>query len=96
MRLHPGLYVRFWLIIEYGDFTKVAKRLNYSVTGLTKILNGQRPITAQLAMKLDSEFHHYSAEMLLKAQVDYELDSLQRKILANLPNNSQRRAVCHG
>ena len=68
---HPGLVLREW-IPESMSITTAAKELKVSRVTLSKILNGNSNISADMALRL-SLWLGTSAEFWLSMQVKYDL-----------------------
>jgi addiction module HigA family antidote len=71
---HPGEILKE-LIIEPLDLTiiGVAQHLNVNCKTLSKILNGQKAITPEMALRLEIAFHKPSADHWLRLQNAYDL-----------------------
>ena len=70
--IHPGEILREELeVLEYSA-NEFAKQLHVPTNRITSILNGQRSITAETALRL-SKFFGTTPEMWLNLQTAYDL-----------------------
>ena len=74
---HPGKVLREW-IPESISVTSAAKALKISRVSLSKILNGNSNISAEMAIRL-SQWLGTSSEVWLSMQVKYDLWQAQQK-----------------
>lgn len=74
---HPGKVLREW-IPESVSVTSAAKALKISRVSLSKILNGNSNISAEMAIRL-SQWLGTSSEVWLSMQVKYDLWQAQQK-----------------
>ena len=74
---HPGKVLREW-IPESVSVTSAAKALKISRVSLSKILNGNSNISADMAIRL-SQWLGTSSEVWLSMQVKYDLWQAQQK-----------------
>lgn len=74
---HPGKVLREW-IPESVSVTSAAKALKISRVSLSKILNGNSNISAEMAIRL-SQWLGTSSELWLSMQVKYDLWQAQQK-----------------
>lgn len=74
---HPGLILREW-IPETMSITEAAKALKISRVTLSKILNANSNISADMAIRL-SQWLGTSADLWLEMQVKYDLWQAKQK-----------------
>ena len=74
---HPGKVFREW-IPESVSVTSAAKALKISRVSLSKILNGNSNISAEMAIRL-SQWLGTSSDVWLSMQVKYDLWQAQQK-----------------
>ena len=74
---HPGLVLREW-IPETMGITDAAKALKISHVTLSKILNANSNISADMAIRL-SQWLGTSADLWLEMQVKYDLWQAKQK-----------------
>ncbi|MEY4211718.1 MAG: hypothetical protein RLZ92_2099 [Pseudomonadota bacterium] len=74
---HPGLVLREW-IPETMSITEAAKALKISCVTLSKILNANSNISADMAIRL-SQWLGTSADLWLEMQVKYDLWQAKQK-----------------
>lgn len=74
---HPGQVLREW-IPESMSVTSAAKALKISRVSLSKILNGNSNISAEMAIRL-SQWLGTSSDVWLSMQVKYDLWQAQQK-----------------
>ncbi len=74
---HPGLVLREW-IPETMSITEAAKALKISRVTLSKILNANSNISADMAIRL-SQWLGTSADLWLEMQVKYDLWQAKQK-----------------
>ena len=74
---HPGKVLREW-IPESVSVTSAAKALKISRVSLSKILNGNSNISAEMAIRL-SQWLGTSSDVWLGMQVKYDLWQAQQK-----------------
>ena len=74
---HPGKVLREW-IPESVSVTSAAKALKISRVSLSKILNGNSNISAEMAIRL-SQWLGTSSDVWLSMQVKYDLWQAQQK-----------------
>lgn len=74
---HPGQVLREW-IPENMSVTSAAKALKISRVSLSKILNGNTNISAEMAIRL-SQWLGTSSELWLSMQVKYDLWQAEQK-----------------
>lgn len=74
--VHPGEYLRE--LLDDMDLTayRLAKHIGVSAMRLSLVLRGQRPISADLALRLERAFGQ-SAVYWLNLQARYDLDVAQ-------------------
>ena len=81
---HPGTALRLDYLPDLGITEyRFAKLLGISQTHLRQVLNGQRSITARLALRLGRLFNQ-SPEMWLGLQANYDLLKARREAGASL------------
>ena len=76
--LHPGTYLAEELAAQGMSATKLAHQLDVPPNRITAILNGQRAITGDTALRL-AHFFGTSPEFWLNLQSDYELRVARQK-----------------
>lgn len=76
--IHPGEILKEELIELHLSANKFAEKLHVPTNRITEILNGQRAITADTALRL-SAFFGTTAEFWLKLQNAYDLKIIQIK-----------------
>lgn len=74
---HPGKVLREW-IPESMSVTSAAKALKISRVSLSKILNGNSNISAEMSIRL-SQWLGTSSDVWLSMQVKYDLWQAQQK-----------------
>lgn len=77
--IHPGEILKDELIELQLSANKFAEKLHVPTNRITEILNGERSITADTALRL-SAFFGTTAEFWLKLQNAYDLKSTEKKI----------------
>lgn len=74
--VHPGAYLRE-LLDETGITAyRLAKHIGVSAMRLSHVLRGQRPLSADLALRLERAFGQ-SAQYWMNLQARYDLDVAQ-------------------
>src|SRR5712692_5395390 len=87
MAIHPGEHLAEELKELHLSAAELARRLNVPTNRITGILNGQRAITGDTALRL-AHFFGTSAEFWLNLQSLYQLRLAQKKAgksIASLP-----------
>src|SRR5438046_2486774 len=90
--IHPGEHLAEELDTLQMSATLLARRLKVPTNRVTEILNGQRAITGDTALRL-AHFFGTSAEFWLNLQTLYELRVAEQKTgksIKNLPTLKQR------
>jgi len=77
--IHPGEHLALELQELGMSASELARKLNVPVNRITGILNGQRAITGDTALRL-AHFFGTSAEFWLNLQSLYELRMAKRKV----------------
>jgi len=95
--IHPGEHLAEELTALGMSAAELARRLNAPTNRVTQILNGQRAVTADTALRL-GHFFGTSADMWLNLQKLYELRLAEQKAgaeIAALPvlDRSERTAL---
>jgi addiction module HigA family antidote len=85
--VHPGVYLRE-LMGDYGlTAAKLARHIGVAPMRISFVLNGKRPLTAELALRLEKAFG-ITAGYWLNLEMQYELavaaDSATAKDLNNI------------
>src|ERR1022692_972795 len=94
--IHPGEHLAEELKELGMSAAELARRLDVPTNRVTGILNGQRAITGDTALRL-GHFFGTSAEFWLNPQSLYELRIAQRKVgksIRALPRLERRELVC--
>lgn len=79
MPIHPGEHLAEELATLKMSAAELARRIKVPTNRVTEILNGQRAITGDTALRL-SHFFGTSAQFWLSLQSLYELRVAERKI----------------
>src|SRR5207244_8561836 len=93
--IHPGEHLTEELIVLAMSTAELARKLDVPTNRITGILNGQRAITGDTALRL-SHFFGTSAEFWLNLQSLYELRVAQKKVgksIKALPRLKHRERV---
>jgi addiction module HigA family antidote len=93
--IHPGEHLAEELKELGMSAAELARKLNVPTNRITAILNGQRAITGDTALRL-AHFFGTSAEFWLNLQCLYELRAAQRKIgksIRALPRLKHRESI---
>ena len=77
--IHPGEILKDELVELQLSANKFAEKLHVPTNRITEILNGQRAITADTALRL-SAFFGTTAEFWLKLQNAYDLKTTEIKL----------------
>ncbi|TDU23167.1 addiction module HigA family antidote [Chromohalobacter marismortui] len=87
---HPGAVLREYI----GDIsvTEAAKRLGVTRAALSRILNGNAGISADMALRLEQALGT-SAELWLEMQLKYELWQAAQRPRAQVPPPTRRRVT---
>ena len=75
---HPGEVMRDWIDGHGETVTNAAKRLGVSRSTLNRLLAGQAPMTAPMALRLES-LGWSNAEFWLRLQNNFDLARERRK-----------------
>ncbi|HUG84184.1 MAG TPA: HigA family addiction module antitoxin [Euzebya sp.] len=80
--LHPGeiLRIEFMEPLELSQ-AQLAAELSVSPSSVSRLVNEQADLTAQMALRLESRFGT-SAEFWMNLQKSYELDIARRAVVA--------------
>jgi addiction module HigA family antidote len=89
--IHPGEYLKE--ILDELPITQAefARRLGISAMRLSHVINGTRPVTAELALHFGKAFGQ-SAEYWLNLQTAYDLASARGSVARRLARISQLTA----
>lgn len=74
---HPGIVLREYL--SHVSITNAAKALGVTRVALSRILNGNTGISADMALRLEIAIIGTSAEMWIEMQAQYELWQASQK-----------------
>jgi addiction module HigA family antidote len=81
--LHPGLFLKSEILRQHrigdGEIAKLARELDYSFAGLSKVLNGQRRMTFRLALRLEEHFG-YSADEFMNMQFRCDMERARGRL----------------
>ena len=94
--IHPGETLREDLEALGMSAAELARRIEVPVNRITQILNGQRAVTGDTALRL-GRFFGTSGEFWLNLQKLYELRRAEREHgveIARLPSLGRRRPAC--
>ncbi len=81
---HPGEVLQEDILPDLGlSVTAAARQLGVSRAALSRVINGRAAISADMAIRL-SQWLGGSAEIWLRAQLQYDLWHAERKTLANV------------
>jgi len=91
--IHPGEILKMEFLDESGmSAYALAKALNVPVNRVTGIVNGERGITADTALRL-ARFFGTTPEFWLNLQTHYDLEVARRRDARRIDREVQRRAV---
>lgn len=80
--LHPGEILRLEFMEPLGlSQAQLAKELGVSPSSISRLVNEQADLTAQMALKLETRFGS-SAEFWMNLQKSYELDAARQAAVA--------------
>jgi len=71
-RVHPGIVMKSILLSLDKNQKWLANEMNMNKTVISNILNGKRKVTKKIATAFEKATG-YPANILLKAQIDYDL-----------------------
>ncbi len=81
---HPGETLKEDILPDLGlSVTEAATQLGVSRAALSRVINGRAAISADMAIRL-SQWLGGSAEIWLRAQLQYDLWQAERKTQANV------------
>lgn len=82
--IHPGEFLRE--ILEELDISqaKFARAIGISPMRVSHVVNGARPVTAELALLFSRAFHHQSPQYWLNLQAAYDLKTTETAIAKQL------------
>jgi addiction module HigA family antidote len=89
--IHPGEYLKEILDELPISQAEFARRLGISAMRLSHVINGTRPVTAELALHFGKAFGQ-SAEYWLNLQTAYDLASARGSVARRLARISQLTA----
>ncbi len=82
MAVHPGMMIKPELQ-ERGITQKVfATMVDVQPSHLSEVLNGKRPLTTEMALKIESVIG-IPAKILLSAQTQYDLEAAGRNVVTD-------------
>lgn len=82
----PGEILKEEFLDEFNiSAYKLSKSINYSRSSIAKILNGERAITSDLAVKLEKYFG-VSAEFWLNLQQQWDIENSRKAMKEELGN----------
>lgn len=81
--IHPGEYLSEMLEELEIPQQRVAKDIGVAPTRISQVINGQRPITAELALRLGRYFRQ-SPRFWLNLQARYDMDMTEDEIGARV------------
>jgi len=93
--IHPGEHLAEELTALHMSAAQLARQLKVPTNRITEILNGQRAITGDTALRL-AHFFGTSAQFWLNLQSLYDLRLAELKVgksIKTLPTLSQRESV---
>lgn len=80
--LHPGEILRVEFMEPLGlSQARLAKELGVSPSSISRLVNEQADLSAQMALKLEARFGS-SAEFWMNLQKSYELDAARQAAVA--------------
>ena len=79
--LHPGLIVREILIVGANlTVTEVAKKLDVHRTTVSRLLNGNAGISADMALRLSKLLPNTDIQFWMNLQRDYDIWTVQKYV----------------
>ena len=81
--IHPGQILREDLADEGVSLNQLARDLRVPMNRISAIVNGQRAITADTAMRL-ARYFGTSSQYWMNLQTTYELDLAERRFAAKI------------